>query len=296
MVWGTCAVVALTLAAAPAAAVETEVRDVALANGFVSVRLEIPRTPTGPKPAIIAPVGDREALLAAGAVLASYRVNWDQLAGLVPPRPQANFSPPQPMVGEWLLASPTARLIGQNYLQLVVADGTQYVPLVVDLLADLPEVDAGRIGISGASTAGLIALMTLAHDRRLAAAVIEVACGDFHRFLELSSLAMKGQPLDLDPSYDAWLREHEPIRHPERFVHAALLMLNGTEDPAFPAPCACGTAQVFRDAYMRAGRPERFRAVMFPDQAHNLGREAIAEAMAWWYRWLLRPGLPLPPG
>jgi alpha-beta hydrolase superfamily lysophospholipase len=100
---------------------------------------------------------------------------------------------------------------------------------------------------------------------------------------------MDGKPLDLDPDYERWLRENEPIARPERLVQTAILMVNGTDDAAVPSACAVETAGILRTAYARAGMPERFRFVLVPGAGHNLGSEAGHEVLAWWYRWLLRP-------
>jgi hypothetical protein len=253
-------------------------------NGWITIRLRVPVMPPGPKPAVIGALPDPETLLAAGLVVVTYGINWHLLAGLVPPNP----APPKNTVGVWLLASPTPQTIGKAYLDLIAHDATQVIPKVVDYLGTVPDVDPARIGIVGSSTLGFTALQAVATDRRLAAAAILVACGDYHTFLHLSSLAMNGQPLDLDPDYERWLRANEPIGRPERLVHAALLMVNGTDDPAVPSPCAVETAGVLRTAYARAGVPDRFRFVLVPGGGHNLGSEAGHEVLAWWYRWLVR--------
>jgi predicted esterase len=270
----------------------TDVREVELAGGFITARLEIPRTPAGPKPAIISPATERDAVLAAGAVVVTYRVNWGLLKGLAPPPPPD--SPPKPApsntVGAWLLAAPSAKTVGKGYFDLIAYNANSAVPTVVDHLVTVPEIDPTRIGIGGRSTGGITALQAVAAEPRLAAAAVTVACGDYRCFLHRSTLGMKGAPLDLDPAYAAKLDEVDPIRHPERLAHAALLMVNGADDLAVPLPCAERTTVVLRKAYARAGTPERFRSVVFQGEGHNLDARADQEVLAWWYRWLLRPG------
>jgi hypothetical protein len=70
------------VAAPPAPAATHEVREATLQNGFLGVRVELPPAPAGAKPAVIALAGEREALLAAGVVVVTYRVNWEVLKGL----------------------------------------------------------------------------------------------------------------------------------------------------------------------------------------------------------------------
>jgi len=262
---------------APPAAPEDEV---SLEGGFLTVHVAVPSGPGGRKPAVIAPPGDHEALLAAGIVAVSYRVHWEFLRALAPPEPPATEN----RVGVWLLASPTPKTIGKSYLTFVAYDANEAIPKVLDYLATLPDVDPARTGIGGTSTSGFVALQAIAADRRLIGAVVVSACGDYHRFLHLSNLAMNGHPLDLDPAYDAWLRTQEPIRHPESLVHAALLMVNGAEDRAVPLSCAEATARTLQRAYVRRRLARRFRFVVVPSVGHVLGPRATDATMAWWRR------------
>jgi dienelactone hydrolase len=269
----------------PAPAAET--RETTIANGFISLRLDVPSGGDARKPVVLSPIADhRRELLEAGIIVVWHRVNWEVLAPLIPPPPAVAAEPPGPSVGAWLLAAPTAKTVGQSYFGLINHDATSAIPAVLDYLTTLPEVDPSRIGIEGASTTGFIALEAVAHDPRLAAAVVASACGDYFGFLHRSNLAMAGKPLDLDPAYARRLRGEQPIAHPTRLTHAALLLLNGARDPAVPLACAKRTDVVLRAAYRRAGVPERYRAVVYPDYGHNLGPEARAEAAAWWARWL----------
>jgi len=274
------------------------VRDVSLQDGFITVRLEIPTSPPGPKPAVISPIAERDLLLQSGAVVVTYQVHWEKLAALVPksapaPAPETAAPPaPKNTVGVWLLASPTPATIGKGYFELIEGTARHQISTVIDYLVTVPEIDPQRIGIGGTSTNGFKALQLLAFDRRVAAAVIFSACGDYHCFLERSNLAMNGTPLELDKKYETWLRQHEPIRHPRRFVHAAILMVNGTEDQAVPYPCVERTESVFRRTYEAAGVPERFRTIAIPGGGHSLDDRASQEAIAWWFRWLLPPGRP----
>jgi len=103
---------------------------------------------------------------------------------------------------------------------------------------------------------------------------------------------MNGAPLDLDPTYDKRLREREPIRHPARLTHAAVLLVSGTEDLAIPISCARETARTFASAYRRAGVPERFRFVPVEGAGHNdIGERARGESLAWLQRWLQSPSV-----
>jgi hypothetical protein len=253
-------------------------------GGFVQLRLDIPASPPGPKPTVVSLVDGREQLLEMGMVVATYRQNWEPLKALAPPPPPE--PPAKNTVGVWLLAAPTPKTVGKGYFSMISIDAESILPLVLGYLGALPEVDTARIGIIGSSTKGFAA-MRAAADRRIAAAVVLAACGDYHTFLHLSPLAMKGAPLDLDAGYDAELRRLEPIRHPGRFTHAAMLMMNGTADAAVPIECARSTAQALERAYAKAGVPERFRFVEVGGAGHNdLGAGTPAEVGTWLQRWL----------
>jgi len=92
-------------APAPVAAIAppepaADVREATIDNGWITVRLQIPPTPAGRKPAVIGSVPDPDALLAAGAIVVGYKIHWDLLSGLQPPGPPA--PPAENTVGVWL--------------------------------------------------------------------------------------------------------------------------------------------------------------------------------------------------
>lgn len=274
---------------APAALPAAQVRETSLRNGFVTIRVELPAGARGPVPAVISMLGQADALRDLGVAVVTYDLNWAPLAKLA--KPPAPVDPNAPRTwGKWLLVSPSPQAIGENYFKLIAGNADIHVPEVLDWLATLPEIDSTRIGIAGISTNGFKAIEAVAVDPRVRAAVVIAASGDYHCFLEKSSLALNGEePVDLAPEYERWLRGREPIRHPKRFVHAAVLMVNGGKDIAVPGACAVETAKVFERAYAAAHVPERFRFVYVEEGGHDLGETARYEGLAWLYRWLVTP-------
>jgi pimeloyl-ACP methyl ester carboxylesterase len=270
---------------------DVTVHHLTLANGFYTVDVLVPTAFPSPRPAVISLLGEHDALLDAGFAVVTYQVHWELLKGLVGRSPTttspASF-PPGKTYGKWLLASSDPRMIGQGYLKLIVGNAEDAVPKVIDALSALPDVDVNRLGIAGTSTNGFVVIQALMADHRLSAGAAIVACGDYHRFLQASSLAMDGGTLELDHEYESWLDTKEPIRHPERVVHAALLMMNGSDDRAIPVQCAAETARVFRNAYRRAGQSRRFKFVLLTGKGHNIAAEASVQVRAWLRRWLLR--------
>lgn len=257
--------------------------DVELLNGFLKVRIDIPRAPAGPKPAVISLLDVRAPLTEAGMVAVTYRQDWSVLKGLVPEPPP---EPPKNTVGSWLLAAPTPKTVGKGWFSMIGVDAETAIPEVLRYLETLPDVDMSRIAVMGSSTKGFAA-MRAATDRRISVAVLLAACGDYHTFLHLSALAMGGAPLDLDAAYDAELSRLEPVRHARRFTHAAILMMNGTADTAVPIACARTTARALTRAYARAGAPERFRFIVVEGAGHNdLTTATPDEITVWLHRWL----------
>jgi hypothetical protein len=271
----------------PPARDDVAAHHLSIANGFHTVDVLVPTVFPPPRPAILSLLGEADALLDAGFAVVTYRTHWELLQGLTAKGPATTTSgQPQRTYGKWLLATSDPHRIGEGYFTLIVGNGGRVVPQVIDAISTLPDVDTRRLGIAGTSTNGFAVLHALMADRRLGAGVAVAACGDYHRFLQASSLAMGGEPLELAPDYERWMEEWEPIRHPERLVHAALLMMNGADDHAVPARCATETARVFKRAYRKAGASRRFRFVLLEGAGHNLAVPARAEVPAWFRRWL----------
>lgn len=249
---------------------------------------------------LISPFGDPEPLLAHGIIVASYEVDWERVGKNLGMKDPADSPPPEPesgeRVGAWLLSSPRPGIIGRAYFGLITTSAEQSVPDVLDLLAGIPEVDPDRIAIAGSSTQGFVALQALQHDRRLAAAVVRVACGDYFAFLRASTLALANDPrwlpdgrLPLDADYEAELRARQPIDHADAYPPRPLLLMAGRDDVVMPYACVESTEQALGAAYARAGVPDRLRIAVMPGAGHDLGAQADALALEWLERWLL-PG------
>jgi len=262
------------------ASTTVETRETQLDGDLITVRLHIPPAPASSRrPAVISTLGDRATLLRQGFLVATYRINRDVLK---PPPP----APAENAVGKWVLASPSAATLGRGYIRDIAEIAVDEIPKIVDYLRSVPEVDPARIAFAGASTNGFVALQAVARDRRLVAAVVLSACGDYHAFLRHSGMGMEGAPLRLAPDYERWLREQEVVRRPRTLVHAAVLMVNRDRDPIIPLACAETTAEALRPAYRRAGAPERFRYVVLPGAQHGIDEREMEETVVWLDRWL----------
>jgi len=270
-------------------------------NGWIDVAVTIPRTPTGPRPVVISPIVADDELLEHGFAVAHFHTNWEVLRGFAAPATKAppagaEAAPPakpETQVGSWLLTSPRPGIVGRAYFQIISMDANHSLPKVVDYLSTLPQIDMGRIALTGSSTSGFAALQGMAGEPRIAVGVVRVACGDYMRFLRSSSLALDDDPrwlpggkIVLDPDYAVEIAALEPIRHADRYPPRPLLLLAGEKDRAIPFACVESTVQSFQAAYDAAGAGDRFRFVAFPEAGHNLDASANAEILPWLERWL----------
>lgn len=258
-----------------------------LLDGRVDAQAQIPLQPRGPKPALIVMHGDTHAMVAAGFVAVTFKVKPEP----APPSP-APASPAPAAVGKWVLASPSAAVLGRQYLENIATTAETVVPAVLDWMTTLPDVDPTRLGMLGSSTNGFITLQATAADPRLRVAVAIAACGDYQRFLQFSSMGMEGRPLALAHDYARWLARQEVINHPDRLLHAAVLMVNRSGDPLIPVSCADETARVLSEAYARAGQPQRFRYLRLDLEGHGAGAEEVVPAREWLRQWLLPAAAP----
>lgn len=116
------------------------------------------------------------------------------------------------------------------------------------LVRSLPEVDAGRVGVTGISWGGYLTCMVAGLDPRWQVAVPVYGCGFLgeNSYWRDRSLAAMG-----DESRERWLRHFDPSRYLGN-VRVPILFLNGTTDFAYPL-----------DSYRRSYRlvPEPWRWV-----------------------------------
>lgn len=274
---------ALVANTAPDPTIET--RDVKLANGFITLQIRLRVGLSGPRPVVVSPVTDDAWLLDEGAMLVTYTVHWEQLRGFLKDKPPP---PPGKTYGKWLLASVDPGKVGAGYFGFIDYAAREAVPKVLDYVLTQPEADPNRVAIAGHSTVGFTALQAIAIEPRVRAATVLNACGDYHTFLRDSNLGLDGKdPLALQPEYDAWLSAREPIQHPERLTHTALLMINGTADPTVPYSCAETTYAAFARAYRHHGGRRRFKTVTLQAATHEISTAARDAMRAWWRRWLL---------
>ncbi len=153
-----------------------------------------------------------------------------------------------------------------------------------------PEVDPGRIGMTGASGGGYNTWITAALDDRIACAVPVVGTSEFFEQIHVC------RPLD-------WYRANEHchfvpnlIRYANNHELAAmiaprpLLIIAASEDQSFPIAGVREIHRYARSLYAAYGCPEK--AGFFEDTSagHGYQRAKREAAYGWFRRWLLDEG------
>lgn len=113
------------------------------------------------------------------------------------------------------------------------------VGAVLDYVAKRPDLDAGRVGIYGASYGGYMALAALvSYPQRLAAGASNVGMSNLVSFLENTrdyrrDLRRREYGDERDPSARAYLHEISPLGAADR-IRSALFLAHGENDPRVP--------------------------------------------------------------
>ena len=145
----------------------------------------------------------------------------------------------------------------------------------LDLMEQLPEVDANRIGCYGLSLGGEMTLFTTAVDTR-----IKVAC--------ISGFLCSYRSSFLAEQHCGCGYVHGLARYMEHVDIAALmpprplLIESATRDPIFPVDVARETCGTLRGVYRLCGAQDRIDQDVFEGEHEISG----AKAYAWFERWL----------
>jgi dienelactone hydrolase len=120
-------------------------------------------------------------------------------------------------------------------------------------LAGRPEVDPGKIGITGVSLGGILAAVAAAVDPTLNRAVLLLAGGDLARILWEMPEAARYRALWVESGrgltdLKALTDPFDPLTYAHRLVGKQLLMIAGTVDEVVPPACT-------RALWSAAGRP-----------------------------------------
>jgi dienelactone hydrolase len=112
----------------------------------------------------------------------------------------------------------------------------------VSLLADLPDVDPGRIGITGISWGGYLTCIVAGLDDRLKVAVPVYGCGFLH---ENSTWLPTFQKMTAERR-KLWVGKFDPSRYVGQ-ARMPVLFVNGTNDFAYPLDSYQKTYRLVKD-------------------------------------------------
>jgi dienelactone hydrolase len=151
----------------------------------------------------------------------------------------------------------------------------------VDLLASLPEVDAGRIGCLGLSGGGYRATYLAGMEPRIRAAVITGWMTSLPTTLEI--------PYSVHASLFDAFGVHQNLDHPDIATLAApdcaIFVQDCARDRLFTRAGMESAAAKIRAVYEDMKRPDRFRS-KFYDVPHQFNVEMQEEAFSWLEKWL----------
>lgn len=183
------------------------------------------------------------------------------------------------VVRGWVVVLPDAALHGERLVDTPPSLGPrEYVwesvrgtvaeaPALLDALADA--FGAMPVAAVGSSMGGYVAQTLARTERRVTRAAALITSGVWQ------------EPEVRAPELRAWLDAHRPVTHADDLPPCALLLASGDGDPVFPlADHHAPTAAAYREAYERAGCPERFQEQVFAGVAHYTSaamRDAVVE-------------------
>ena len=173
-------------------------------------------------------------------------------------------------------------------------DAVRDIGALLDWIATQPDLDAGRVGVSGNSYGGYLVLASLiAHRDRLRAGIDVVGISDFVTFLTHTEAYRRDQRRDeygdeRDPRMRRFLERISPLARATR-IRAPLFVVHGANDPRVPVGEA---TQIVRS--VRANGGEVWYQ-LFADEGHGLRKKAnrdryVAASMLFWQRHLLGRG------
>jgi dienelactone hydrolase len=149
----------------------------------------------------------------------------------------------------------------------------------VSLLASLPEVDAGRIGVTGISWGGYLTCLVAGLDDRLKVAVPVYGCGFIHANSTWNGIFARLK----EDRRKLWVDNFEPSRYLAQ-ARMPLLFVNGTNDFAYPLDSYRKSYRLVKDrtlcvtVRMPHGHPQGWAPVeigLFADQ-HLRGGKPLA--------------------
>lgn len=174
--------------------------------------------------------------------------------------------------GEWT-ASKVNLWLGRTLWGMILRDDL----MALDLLAAKPEVDAGRLGVTGISMGATRSWWLMALDERLKAGVA-VAC--LTRYQDLIAAGM----LKAHGIYyfvPGVLQHFDMEAVVSLIAPRAALFLNGDRDEGSPVSGIRAIEAAARRAWSVSGRPEHFESRVYEGVGHEYTPDMWARMLAW---------------
>lgn len=172
---------------------------------------------------------------------------------------------------------------GKSYLKLDDGrrreDAVRDIGALLDWIETQPDLDPGRVVVSGGSYGGYMVLASLVHySQRLTAGVERVGISNFVSFLTNTEeyrrdLRRAEYGDERDPEMRAFLEDISPLSHVDR-IDRPLLIFQGANDPRVPA----GESEQIHRALVERGVPVWY--VLARDEGHGFRKKANSDYAA----------------
>jgi dipeptidyl aminopeptidase/acylaminoacyl peptidase len=155
-------------------------------------------------------------------------------------------------------------------------DSVKDIGALLDWIGQQPDLDAGRVLVSGGSYGGYMALASAVHfSERIAGAVTSVGISNFVTFLERTEtyrrdLRRAEYGDERDPAMRAFLESISPLNQAEK-ITKPLLVVQGFNDPRVPHT----EAEQIVAALRKRGTPVWF--LMARDEGHGFAKKPNAD-------------------
>ena len=149
--------------------------------------------------------------------------------------------------------------------------------MALDYLASRPEVDAGRIGVTGMSMGATRSWWLMALDERLRTGVAVACLTRYQNLIEHEALKAHG----IYYFVPGLLNHFDTEAVVSLLAPRPVLMMNGDQDTGSPPDGIHAIESVVSRAYALYGRAGDFQSVVYPGQGHVYTPEMWAKSLEW---------------
>ena len=177
------------------------------------------------------------------------------------------------------------QLVRDNIANAVVrgwVETARDVNLVIDALAERPDVDINRVGLCGRSGGAITALMAAHRDSRVVAVTSWAGCADVKAFLYgKAPVDVVDGLIEAAPEVRKLLQEFDPIYNLDAMVPRAILLMNNRADPAVPLALAAAFHKKLKPAYVDHAARLKLRILDAPEPTHKMTPQDYEVGCTW---------------